>query len=373
MSSIQSTLLDAAYLKQCFPENYAQAHARFIEQVSHHPLTQDVRELLHDVTGPAGEALLTSAAWLGNPEAERVLVLQSGTHGVEGFAGAAIQLDTLLHFEQSGLPDNVALCCIHALNPYGFAWLRRVDQQGIDLNRNFIDFDQPLPHNEGYRELADALLPASDHDREAGDRQLADYRRQHGDSAYERAVSSGQYEFADGLFYGGQAPSQSRIYLEKILAEYRLAERQRVAVIDIHSGLGPFGYGEVICDHPPASRGVQLARQWYGESVTEPALGSSTSVPKLGLIDYLWQAQLDERVCFVTLEFGTYSISEMFDALRSDHRLHRGPVDWQSEETRKVKQQLRRIFYPATADWQEMVLMRGRQLTRQALNGLSAT
>ncbi len=373
MSSIHATLLDAVHLQRCFSENYAQAHARFIEQASHHPLTQDVRELLHDVSGPEGEALLTSAAWLGNPDAERVLVLQSGTHGVEGFVGSAIQLDTLVHFEQHPLPDNVALCCIHALNPYGFAWLRRVDQQGIDLNRNFIDFSRPLPENEGYRQLADALLPATDAERDECDRQLAQYRQQHGPSAYEQAVSGGQYEFADGLFYGGQAPSQSRIYLEKLIADYRLAERQCVAVIDIHSGLGPFGYGEVICDHPPGSRGVQLARQWYGESVTEPALGSSSSVPKQGLVDYHWQAQLGERVCFVTLEFGTYSIDEMFDALRRDHRLHRKPVDWQSDETRTVKRQLRRIFYPATADWQEMVLMRGRQLIRQALKGLSAT
>ncbi|MEJ0064575.1 MAG: DUF2817 domain-containing protein [Caulobacteraceae bacterium] len=45
---------------------------------------------------------------------------------------------------------------IHAINPYGFAWLRRVTEENIDLNRNWIDFSQPPPANPGYDELADA-------------------------------------------------------------------------------------------------------------------------------------------------------------------------------------------------------------------------
>ena len=94
-------------------------------------------------------------------------------------------------------------------------------------------------------------------------------------------------------------------------------------------------------------------------------------MPKLGLIDYLWHQQLAERVCFVTLEFGSYAIDEMFEVLRRDHFLHRDKVDWASAQTQQVKQAIRRIFYPGTADWQEMILMRGRQCVRQALLGLS--
>jgi hypothetical protein len=57
--------------------------------------------------------------------------------------------------------------------------------------------------------------------------------------------------------------------------------------------------------------------------------------------------------------------------LRQDHYLHRDKVDWNSTQTQQVKQAIRRVFYPGTADWQEMVLMRGRQCVRQALQGLS--
>jgi hypothetical protein len=373
---MKPVLFTSPYLAQCFSENYAEAQQKFRQYTSEQPGHCRYREFTYAETGPCGETLSTAVSWLGDIDAPRVLVLQSATHGVEGFAGSAIQLDTLQTLSEEQLPAGVAILYIHALNAHGFAWLRRVNEDGIDLNRNFIDFSQPLPGNDGYAELANAILPESLADWEQASQKLSDYAAQHGQQALELALSGGQFQFADGLFYGGKKASQSRRNLEQIIADFDLQNRQRVAVIDIHTGLGPFGYGEVICDHPPASTGVRLAKQWYGDSVTEPALGSSTSVPKLGLIDYLWHQLLLERVCFVTLEFGTYSIAEMFEVLRKDHFLHRNKlphatVDWEDYETQKVKQAIRRIFYPGTADWQEMVLMRGRQCVRQALQGLS--
>ncbi|MDH5710936.1 MAG: M14 family metallopeptidase [Gammaproteobacteria bacterium] len=364
-------LFTPEYLGECYSCNYLEAKNKFSQQVKHQLDPGLCREFTYPQTGPEGEALTSSVAWLGDAEAEHVLVLQSATHGVEGFAGSAIQLDTLKRLTAEKLPGGIAILFIHVINPYGFAWLRRVNEQGIDLNRNFVDFNQPLPANEGYTQLADQILPLSLTGWDRASQKLSAYRDEYGQSEFEKAVSSGQYEYADGLFYGGTAPSQSRLNLEKIIDDYELHNRRSVAVIDIHTGLGPFGYGEVICDHPPGSAGVKLARTWFGESVTEPALGSSTSVQKLGLIDYLWHRRLGEKVCFVTLEFGTYSVEQMFEVLRRDHFMHRQTIDWGASETQQVKQAIRKFFYPATPDWQEMVLMRGRQCIDQALQGLN--
>lgn len=377
---MKPVLFTSSYLSLCYSENYAEAQRKFQQLAGNPPDDTLYREFVYPHTGPNSEKLSTAVSWVGDKDAPRVLVLQSATHGVEGFAGSAIQLDTLQTLNSESLPDGVAILFIHALNPYGFAWLRRVNEDGIDLNRNFVDFKQPLPVNAGYAQLADKILPTQLSDWPKATQALSDYTEAFGQQAMELAVSGGQYQFADGLFYGGTQASQSRLNLEEIISDFDLKNRKHVAVIDIHSGLGPFAYGEVICDHPPQSTGVRLAREWYGDSVTEPALGSSSSVPKLGLIDFLWHHELGERVCFVTLEFGTYSIDEMFEVLRQDHFLHRhshdhsqNKIDWESNETQQVKQAIRRIFYPATADWQEMVLMRGRQCVQQALQGLSNT
>jgi len=326
----------------------------------------------HPLNGPEGESLATDVVWLGDENAESVLVLLSATHGVEGFSGSAAQTDFLSGTRD--LPEGVAALIIHAANPHGFAWQRRVNEDGVDLNRNYIDFSQPLPANVEYAELADAIVPDSLDAAalRACDAQLAAYRTEHGELAYEKAVSAGQYTHPHGLFYGGTTPTWSRQTCEKIIHDYHLAGRKRVALIDFHTGLGPFGYGEPICDHPPASTGAKLARCWYGDSVTEPALGTSTSVAKFGLSDYGWQALVGEPLVFIALEFGTYSFDNMKQVLRADHWLHaQGNVDWHDPRTQQIKAAIRRQFYPGTPDWQEMVLLRSRQCIRQALAGLA--
>src|SRR5690606_18679759 len=104
-------------------------------------------------------------------------------------------------------------------------------------------------------------------------------------------------------------------------------ERQ-LAVIDLHTGLGPYGHGEIICDHPAASVGTATAQRWYGEAVTLPELGTSFSAPKLGLMDYGWHAIMGDKSCFVTLEFGTGSTERLFRVLLDDHALHaQGDID----------------------------------------------
>jgi len=304
-----------------------------------------------------------------------VLVLLSATHGVEGFSGSAAQCAFLHSAQADSLPNDTAVLLLHAINPHGFAWLRRVNEDGVDLNRNWIDFTHPLPENSGYDQLLGAIIPASldAPTIAAADAQLLTYAQQHGQVAYESALSAGQYRHPHGLFYGGVAASWSRRLCEQVCVDYALAGRTQVALIDFHTGLGPFGYGEPICDHPPGSRGAQLAQQWYGQSVTEPALGSSSSVAKHGLSDYGWQELVGEPLVFIALEFGTYPFAQMIDALRGDHWLHaQCAVDWHSPDTQPIKAAMRRFFYPATDDWQEMVLWRSAMVIRQSLAGLAS-
>ena len=355
---------------QVFPADYVEARAKFLEAVADAGLHAESHA--HPGLGPAGEVLATDSVWIGDTDAGNVLVLLSATHGVEGFCGSAAQID-FLH-AMPALPADTAALIIHAINPHGFAWLRRVTAEGVDLNRNFVDFDKPLPENPGYDELADAIVPDSldEASIRAADAKLADYLAKHGVREFEIALSGGQYNHPHGMFYGGTEPTWSRLTTETLIARHRLAARRRVALIDFHTGLGPFGYGEPICDHPPESLGVRLARKWYGDSVTQPALGTSTSVPKTGLADIGWQEMLGEPLVYVALEFGTYSFEAMKAALRADHWLHaQGAVDWSSDETRRVKAAIRRQFYPDSDDWKEMVLFRSRQMIRQALVGMA--
>ncbi|MGR9116743.1 MAG: DUF2817 domain-containing protein, partial [Gammaproteobacteria bacterium] len=138
-----------------FAGTYFEAREKFLSACS--ALPGKLKQFQHPSECYENRALSTDVFWLGPKQADKVLVAISATHGVEGFCGSASQVNWLRH---EAMPDDdIALLFIHALNPYGFAHLRRVNEDNIDLNRNFIDFSK-VPVNEGYRELASALLPA---------------------------------------------------------------------------------------------------------------------------------------------------------------------------------------------------------------------
>lgn len=98
--------------------------------------------------GPRGEELSTDVAWFGDRRATKVAVMVSAPHGVEGYCGSTAQIDWVAGRGYERLKSDEAVLLVHAINPYGFARDRRVTQEGCDLNRNFVDFDAPLPQNE---------------------------------------------------------------------------------------------------------------------------------------------------------------------------------------------------------------------------------
>ncbi|HKW54314.1 MAG TPA: M14 family metallopeptidase, partial [Stellaceae bacterium] len=273
--------------------------------------------------GLLGEELATDVAWLGPADASRVLVTISGTHGAEGFAGSGIQVGSLRAGFARELPAGTALLIIHAINPYGFAWMRRVTEENVDLNRNFVAHDRPLPENAGYVELADAICPRQwDADARAESAaRLEAYRQRHGAARFQQAVSGGQYTHPDGIFYGGRAPSWSRRTLLAIAAQH-LHKARSIAVIDYHTGLGPRGHGERIVIHRQGSAGLARAREWWGD-ITSTSLGTSSSSDVVGDgLSGLEHALPHAEVTGMALEYGVRPLMETLDALRADNWLH---------------------------------------------------
>jgi hypothetical protein len=170
---------------------------------------------------------------------------------------------------------------LHAVNPYGFSHIRRVTEDNVDLNGNFQDFSKPLPENPRYAEIDDMLVPA-DWDgagRAQADAALKAWRDANGGmQAYQAADAGGQYAFPDGLFSGGRRATWSNEVFRAVAKAHGRAAR-RVAVIDIHSGLGPTGYGEPLSVLPPSAPGFERARAWWGKEVTSTTDGTSTSLP----------------------------------------------------------------------------------------------
>ena len=348
-----------------FTGDYQSARREFLQRAQALPkfgLMEHIHHR-HPEPGPDGKNLY--ADWLLLSQTEhpaKLLVLISGTDGVEGFVGSAIQSDLLGNGIAELLKDQtLAVLFIHALNPWGFAWLRRCDHEGIDLNRNFVDFKGGLPNNGAYATMHRLLNQPAD-----------SLLNGHAPLSLD-AITRGQYQYPQGLYFGGHGPSWSRQWLDSRKNSAIFTQLEKIAVIDLHSGLGPFSYGEVISDHPNNTAGFGFARSWYGANAMSSALGESVSAPKTGLIDFFWHKLLGERGCFVTLEFGTYSDKEMIDTLIAEQRYFRRCRD--SGEARNLNDAsvlaLRDFFYPADASWQQATLLRARQIISMALNGLA--
>jgi hypothetical protein len=355
---------------ESFSADYDQARTKFRAAVASAGGT--LESLTHPEKSPAGGDITTDVAWMGPRDADKVLVMIAGTHGVEGFCGSGAQIDWLRRGELVQLPTGMAVLMIHGVNPYGFAWLRRVTHENVDLNRNWVDFSAPLPANPGYDELADAIVPAEwTEDSQAKSAPiLGAYGQTHGAMALQQALSGGQHRHPKGVFFGGVAPTWSRQTQTAIYAHF-LGSATKVAIIDYHTGLGPWGYGERIVTEIPGSPGYARAKAWWGAAITSPATGTSTSADITG--DGLNAAPIllpHAEVTGMALEVGTLSLNEVFGAVRADAWLH-GYGDPASPEGRVIKSQIRAAFYGDADDWKGMVAGQSLLSCREAIAGLA--
>ena len=354
-----------------FSKDYAEARRKFLAACKAARLKPV--SWRNPASGPAGEALYTDVVRIGSPAAARVVLVNSATHGVEGFCGSGIQIGWLRSGDWRRLPKGVAVVLVHAINPHGFAWLRRVTEDNVDLNRNFVDFGEPLPVNAAYDALHAAILPEhwDEATSAARDTLFAAYQQRHGAMALQGAISGGQYRHAEGVFYGGAQPTWSNRTYHAILERF-MQRARHVAFIDLHTGLGPYGTGELICNELPGTPQWEELHAWYGEGLTSTESGTSSSAKLTGFIRNATVGALPRaRVRPMTIEYGTFPVPEVLGALIADNWLHlKGDVD--SALGRAIKARIRRAFYPDESDWKELVFLRARQILRRAVAGVSA-
>lgn len=353
-----------------FSSEYDEARAKFLAEATR--AGAKLESIRHPESGPAGQPLFVDVAHLGPAEPEAMLVLISATHGVEGFCGSGAQVDFLRRGEHRRLPQGTALLLIHAINPYGFAWLRRVTHENIDLNRNWVDFDAPLPVNPEYAALADAIVPKRWDDASLAEASLFldAYIQRHGADALNQVMSTGQYSHPHGIFYGGSKPSWSRQAQTQILQTYA-SKCPRVAIVDYHTGLGPWGYAEPISTSAPTSEAFLRVRNWYGLSVKSTVDGTSVGA-RVGGDGISAAARLlpQAEITAVAFEVGTIDRNEVRLAVRADTWLHTygDPV---SPQGQAIKAAIRRAYYGDAGDWKGMVAGQSLTVCRQALAGLN--
>ena len=367
---------DAA-LSRLFSATYSEGRQKFLKACRnkgfavsshHHP----------SLKGPAGEDLAMDAAWFGPDTASRVIVFSCGTHGLEAAPGAATILQWLETGGPDHLPDNMAVLLIHAINPYGWAWAHRINEDGIDLNRNFADWDKALPENTAYKDIHRLLMDAS-MDETGLNRFVQGFHElaaKKGMSTALTGITSGQYGFPDGLSFGGDALSWSGEVLFQIARDH-LSEAEKIAHIDWHTGIGDYGRAHFILDEPKTSESYAVLSGWWPDHTIHcDDVVAGVSIFYNGILLEGLRKEIrslnSAQIVNVTIEWGTYAVEQMVQALVMDNWLMHRAGNSSSAQIDAVRSELIERFYPKSPDWRRAVLQASGRIYDQAIKGLNS-
>ncbi len=303
------------------------------------------------------EGLTIDAAVFGN--GPRSLVLTSGLHGVEGFTGSAIQLQMLL----GNLPEDIRVVMLHALNPYGMAKIRRVNENNVDLNRNFLSRpDEYTGSSSEYQRLDQLLNPTTP----SGGMDFMLVRTaiqiaRHGYNTLKTALIGGQYDFPKGLFFGGERLESGPTILLRALEDL-VADSEKVVLIDFHTGLGKSGTYALLVDAEAGSATHIGFHEHYGDRVQPWSADHGVAYKIRGGLPEAVVQRLGNRAQVLTCEFGTHPGLKVLQALRSENQSHHwgGQVD-------ADKKRLLNAFKPPSKKWESDVLKGGAYVIEQAL------
>jgi len=356
---------------QAFSPDYATARHRFRQAASRAGWSLEAHPI--GVAGPTGDELTVDVACSPIQDTDKSLVVSSGLHGVEGFLGSAVQIELLEEWD-SRSASPVRCVFLHGLNPYGFAWIRRVDEHNVDPNRNFL---LPQERYEGSPEGSaglDGLLnpqcPPSWREPFALKALWAVAR--HGMPALRQAAAAGQYDFPRGLFFGGTGPSRTHQLLGENLERWLRGSRD-VVHLDFHTGLGPKGTCKLMIDYPLSTRQRKRLTDWFGtDSFEESESGNTAYNVRGGLGRWCVARNLAPDYLFAFAEFGTYGLMQVLAGLRAENQAqHWGTPT--AASTVRAKHRLRELFCPSAEAWRLQVLDHSFDLVARAVRGLAGS
>ncbi|CAC5342777.1 MULTISPECIES: M14 family metallopeptidase [Planktothrix] len=346
-----------------FSPNYITARERFRAASSSLGYSHTAYPI--NQVSPKGEELTIDVAISSAEKFKRVVVISSGLHGVEGFLGSAIQLILLEKLKSIPLlPADTKLVLIHALNPYGFAWRRRWNENNIDLNRNFLlsgkVFEGSPQDYSKFNSFLNPTSPPSLFEPYLIKAIWLIFR--YGMTSLKNTLPVGQYDFPKGLFWGGHAPSKTQEILATNLPLW-INNAPEVMHIDFHTGLGAWGTYKLF---PRASKSSDQLVKRFGADAIQYLSSESVSYEIRGGLGAWCQSLLpDSNYECLTAEFGTYSLIQVLKALRAENRAYFWGKPHQNYEW--TKHQLLEMFAPESPKWREQCLTQGIDICKQAL------
>ncbi len=343
-----------------FSESYSSARQCFLEAAA------DLRGLHRSYSLPQDNSLTFDEITIGANKPTSVLFVNSGLHGAELLAGSAIQNKMLKHPIMHALPEGLAVVFGHALNPYGCYYGRRVNENNVDLNRNFLDWEQIIPSPHALNARLHSIINPDVWNWKESLKGVDEIVQEHGVGQLQAALQRGQYIDPNGIFYGGaQSEWSNDIFIEMV--DRHKSVTGHIVLIDIHTGLGGRGQGTILSGHKTA-----LGREWWGLDVPSEDKKPITAEGITGTIGCGFRQSVNPKATTmsVCLEFGTVKLFEAFEALAYDNWVH--AHNRPENEVLKANNMMCESFSPRDKVWKRDVVNRGEEVIVQTIEGLSS-
>jgi hypothetical protein len=309
---------------------------------------------------------------------EKLLVITTGLHGIEGYAGSTILQLFLDEFSPRLTGEKTGILLIHSLNPWGMSQWKRNNPTNVDLNRNFIsgDFGSAQLDNKDYKPLLPFLCPGSPVGRLVNEKWrftggLIKTVIRFGVVRLREAALMGQYKYPHGIYFGGKSlQEETRVLME--LYQDSFAGYQRIIHLDLHSGYGPRDQMTVVTS-PFDGRDASEIKQQYRLSRVAGANPEEFYSMHGDMND--WEYELVQKklpgssIFAANFEFGTFGESFQAEArslritiLKNQKNIFGGSAatgEW-------IEREYRELYLPAERAWYE----KARHDARQAFNGI---
>jgi hypothetical protein len=302
----------------------------------------------------------------------KLVILSSGLHGVEGPTGSAVQSILMDKVANFGLYLETGILLVHAINPYGFKYSRRVSENNVDLNRNCSsDISLYSSLNNGYTELYEMLNPT-------GEVRSGSLRNrffllvaieklvQKSMKSLRQAALQGQYEYPKGLYFGGKNPEPQIKSVIPVFMQYA-ADYETVLSIDIHTGYGERGVLHLF-PNPVKDPAVRSAMEhifkgypidWGDSDDFYTTNGSFT--------DFTGTLMPGKFFIPMVFEYGTLDSKTIIGSIRSIHNMvlenqgfHYGYAE-DSDRT-KVQENFSEMYNPSCEVWRSKVIADSRDM-----------
>ena len=355
-----------------YPSSYEDSRARFLQSLN---LIQQKWLSTQLASHPLKNFPDLSIDWLwahANKK-ETLVIISTAEHGLEGNVGYAMMKVFIEEFAPRLNPETTGLLLIHGLNPWGMKHHRKVNENSVDLNRNFVidgRFDPAI--NPEFHRVKKLINPQS---------QIRSFNRENiwfwgrvihalftsGIATVTKASLLGQHHTSNGFYYGGTS-YQEGTTIARELYRRALEEYQSVIQIDMHTGYGPRYQMSIIMSPLDPMTSEETSRNFNYPLVLKINAEEFYDISG-DMAAYYYELRdkyfPDKHLCACGFEFGTFGNSLLARIRSLRAMVFENQLYWHGSNSEKAVQNIRKefeeLYFPSEAKWREKALADARQ------------